>query len=143
VSAARRRPCTSSTSRRTGSTCAVSRPTARPCVARRARSSPDAATPARDSTSAVRAAVAQRPPRAGGGTSFAVGPVRERGYGVGPRRYSILPTGGYTPTAPPPGCSSPRSTRPGRLDVSSRPVDGEPRTWPRWSAPGGVAGPCR
>ena len=91
-----------------------------------------ASTPARDSVAAVRAAAAQRPPRADDRVAFsgfAAGAVRERPYGVGSRRYSLLPLGSVTPDGSTAGVQLAAVDPVGRLNVLLQAAGGDPRTW--------------
>jgi hypothetical protein len=91
-----------------------------------------AATPARDSVSAVRAASAQRPPRADAVTAyagFAAARVREHAYGLGPRRYSVLPLGQVTPDGGSAGAQLAAIDPAGRLSALVQAAAGDPRTW--------------
>jgi hypothetical protein len=88
--------------------------------------------PVRDSVAAVRAAVAQRPPDAADSAAyagFAAGPVRERPYGLGPRRYSLLPTGAVTPDGGSAGAQLAAIDPAGRLVVLAQGAAGDARTW--------------
>lgn len=82
---------------------------------------------ARDTAAAVRAATAQRPPVVA--ATFAVGPVRERGYGAGPRRYALFPLGTVTPDGGVAGAQLAALDPAGRLGVLVQAVGGDPRPW--------------
>jgi hypothetical protein len=89
-------------------------------------------TPARDSVAAVRIAVAQRPGvggQAAAAPAFAAGPVRVRGYGLGPRHFSLLPIGAVTPDGGSAGAQVAAIDPVGRLSVLVQGAAGSPRTW--------------
>jgi hypothetical protein len=55
--------------------------------------------------------------------------VRERPYGLGPRRYSLLPLGSVTPDGSTAGAQLAAVDPAGRLNVLLQAAGGDPRTW--------------